>query len=114
MLNQKRDFNPIFWIHLILVILIVASPFLFSLALIAVGAMVLWLQYLVFGGCILTFQQFGRGDSDMTFWYYLLTKLGLNVDKRKVKLVVRYALPFVIVGVAFIWQFELNNDPLLF
>ncbi len=81
---------------------------------IVIGAIVLWLQYLVFGSCILTIKQFGKDDSDMTFWHYLLTKLGLNAEKRKVKIIVRYILPFVIVGIALIWQIGLSHDPFLF
>jgi hypothetical protein len=114
MLNQQNDYRPVFWAHLTLLAIILISPLFFSWWLIAIAAIVLWIQNIVIGGCILTFQQFGKSDPDMTFWYHVLTRLKLKVNKRKVKITVRYILPFVIITLALLWQKGLSHDPLLF
>ena len=112
--NQKNDFGLVFWVHLILLILIIASPFLFSLAVIIITIALFWIQFFIFGGCVLTFKQFGKTDPEMTFWYYLFTLLKLDVNKKKVKIAVRYILPFIIVVMTILWQSILGHDYLLF
>ncbi len=70
-MKNKNDFGLIFWIHLILIILVYASPFLFNFYIMIVLVLLYYLQIIIFNGCILTEKQFGKREY-MTFYYHYL------------------------------------------
>jgi len=81
-MKQQKDFGLIFWVHLILIILLWASPFWLSWKLIILAIVLYYLQLLVFKDCILTKAQFGEKKRSTTFYWYYLTKLGFRLDRK--------------------------------
>ena len=98
--------------HLVFIVFALASPFLIPWYLVLLAIVLLHLQYAIHGACILTTMQFGRGDKDMTFWYYMLNKLGFSFSKIAVKHFVDTILPLIIIALAILWQITLNYEPI--
>lgn len=114
--NMKKDvkyFGPIFWLHLILIVFAYLSPFLFDWKVIILVIVLLFIQYYLFGGCLLNKVQFDD-TTDTVFLYPYLTMLGLKLDSYKFKIFIRYYLPFILLFIAIIWQVVLDRPPLLF
>ena len=110
---MKKDFGLIFWIHLILILLVYVSPFLFSWKLILIGVLYIYFQEIFLKGCFLTYAQFGK-DTDMTFYYRYLTLLGFKVNKKKLKFFMAWIMPWIILGIALIFQEVLGFKVLIF
>jgi hypothetical protein len=106
-------FGPIFWLHLVLIILAYSSPFLISWWFITAGILVLWILYSVANGDIITQAQFGK-DPEMTFYTPYLEKMGLKFNRRSFLIFIRYVMPFIVLAVALIWQVWLGNRPFWF
>jgi len=100
---MKKDFGFVFFIHLILIILVYVSPFLFDWKLILMGVLYIYIQEIFLKGCFLTHLQFGK-DKDMTFYYKYLTLLGFRINKKKLKFFMGRIMPLIILGVALVWQ----------
>lgn len=110
-MKNKNDFELIFWIHLILIILVYASPFLFNFYLMVFLVLLYYLQIIIFNGCILTEKQFGKREH-MTFYYYYLTKIGFKVNKRFLYLLMRWIMPLIILSLSLFLRL-LNYAPLI-
>jgi hypothetical protein len=108
---MKNPLIPL--IHFLLILIAILSPILFDWRLILVVIILLWLEYFILGSCFLTQKQFGKEDKDMTFWFYMLRKLKINTNKRKLKIFVRYILPIIIIFLAIISQELFKNKPLI-
>lgn len=106
-------FGPIFWLHLILIILAYLSPFLVSWWLISIGILVLWIQYFLVKGDLITQAQFGK-DPEMTFYTPYLEKMGFKFNRRSFLVFIRYIMPLIVLTVALIWQVWLGNRPFWF
>jgi len=103
----------IFWSHLILILIAYSSPFLFSWKLILLGVVVLLTQFVVLKKCILTTLQFGD-KKYITFYTLYLEKLGLKFNRKKLYILMRYIMPFIVLLVALIWQILLKHKPIFF
>ncbi len=108
--QQIKEFGTIFWLHLLLIILIYLSPFLFKWGLVLLFVGLYYFQLLVFGDCILTKIQF-KSQEKIVFYHYYLSKLGLNFSKRKINALVTYILPPIILLFTLFWQIILNKIP---
>ena len=108
-----KYFGFIFWMHLALVLVAYSSPFLFDWRIIIVGVVVLFVQYVLVGGCVLNKVQFGSAK-DVTFLYPYLKMVGVKLDPHKFKFFIRYVLPFALLLIAFLWQVVWGRSPLLF
>lgn len=102
--KSKNEFDFVFWFHLLVIVLIWLSPFLVSWKIILLGIVLYYLQLIVVGDCILTKKQFNTKVRETTFYYHYLTKLGFRLNARKVKFVADYVMPWIILGIALIWQ----------
>ncbi len=60
------------FLHLILIIIAQASPWLVPWWVIAPGTVVLSVQYLLIGGCVLTHDQFGKIPYNYFHYHYLV------------------------------------------
>ncbi len=110
--KKVKYFGIIFWIHLILILFAYLSPFLFNWKFMLFGIILLFIQYSLVGGCILNKIQFDK-TKDITFLYPYFRMLGINLDPYKLKIFIRYYLPFILFLVAIIWQILLNKMPLI-
>jgi len=110
-MKNKNDFGLIFWIHLILIVLVYTSPFLFNWRLMILFVFLYYLQIIIFNGCILTEKQFGKREY-MTFYHYYFTKLGLKINKRFLYYLMRWIMPLIILSVSLVLRL-LNYNPLI-
>ncbi|MFA5174326.1 MAG: hypothetical protein WC438_04055 [Candidatus Pacearchaeota archaeon] len=111
-MKKTNYFGLIFWIHLILIIIVYASIFLFNWKILILGVLVYYLQIIIFNGCILTKKQFGKNDY-MTFYYPYLTKAGFNVNKKIVYYLMRWIMPIIILSFGLIIQLVFKFKPLM-
>ncbi len=109
---MKKDFGLVFLLHFLLIVIAWTSPLWVDWELLLVGIFLLSLQYLILGGCYLTFLEAGK-DPDMTFYYYYLSKEYPNLNKKKVKAFVRYILPVLLFAIAYLIQEQLGWIPLI-
>src|SRR3989344_3460540 len=94
----------IFLLHLILILCIYLSPFILDWRIILVFVALYYIQLVVFGNCILTIWQFREEARDTTFYSHVFELLGFSPNKRTVRLVVDYVIPWAIVIIALLWQ----------
>jgi hypothetical protein len=100
---MKKDFGPIFWLHLVLILAAFSSPFWLDWRIILAAVILLHVQWQVLGGCYLTQLEVGK-ESEATFYSHYLAKVFTHVDTQKVKFVTQTVLPVVVLGVAIIIQ----------
>jgi len=112
-MRLQSDFGLIFYVHLVLILIAYSSPFLFRWQLILLGILFLYIQQIIFQGCLLTHAQFGK-DPHMTFYYKYLTILGIKVNKKKLKFLMAWIMPFLVFLVSLLLQKIIGIKPLLF
>ena len=100
---EPKYFGGIFFLHLLLIILVYFSPFLFNWKLLVLGVLLYYLQRIIFNGCILTKKQFGKMEY-MTFYYPYLVKLGFRVNKKFIYYLMRGVMPVIILSLGLIIQ----------
>jgi len=113
MAKKVELFGLAFCAHLILIILVYSSPFLFSWIWVGIGILILFIEYWIFKGCVLTHTQFGKDDS-MTFYTIYLEMLGFKFNRKRFKFFIRNIMPFIVLIIAIFWQIILKKSPLLF
>jgi len=101
---QRKEFGLIFWLHLIIILAIYSSPFWLSWKIVILFVLLYYFQLWFLGNCLLTKWEFDEVKRDTTFYSHYLSKLGLNFDKRKLKLFLDYFMPWAILAVALIYQ----------
>lgn len=100
-------------LHLLIVIFFWASWLLLDYKIVILGAVLFFLQILIFGDCVLTARQY-KGNKSHSFYAYLFRKLGFKVTDKTMNFVAIYIFPFVIVALALIWQLLLKNPPFIY
>ncbi|HBF19694.1 MAG TPA: hypothetical protein DDW81_06315 [Cryomorphaceae bacterium] len=106
--------NLVFWFHVLVTALAWVGPFLFSWYLMVPAYLLVVLQFIIFGRCLLNAQHDLKDDKDTTFYSYLFEKAGVTVNKRVLKLWVRRYIYLILSAVTLIWQVVLGSEPLLF
>jgi hypothetical protein len=109
---KKKEFGILFWVHLLTLFPIYLSPLLFSWKFIVLGAILLQIQYLIIGGCYITFLEMGK-DKNNFFMYYYLKKIFPDLPYKGTLIVIRYIVPMVIITFAIILQISLGFKPLV-
>jgi hypothetical protein len=110
----KSEHNIIFWFHVLITALAWLGPFLFSWWLMATAYGIVTLQFIIFKRCLLNSKHALDDQEDVTFYTYLFERLGLSVNRKRLKLWVRNLI-YPILGVfSYVWQEVLEFDPLLF
>lgn len=110
-MKESKDYGIIFWLHLVINIIFLASFILFSWWIILVGVILLELQFIILKGCILSKAEFGKDEACVPYYF---KKWGFIKDKDKTKIFIRYILPFIILGLAILSQLMFNHQPLVF
>lgn len=88
--------------HIIIILLAYSSPFWLDWRLVALGVVINYIQILIAGGCVLSLAQFE--DKGQTFHEWYLKKFGIKVNRRAVNFTLRYIVPFVLLGLAVLFQ----------
>lgn len=108
------DHNFVFWFHVVITALAWIGPFLFSWYLMVPAYLIVLLQFLIFGRCLLNGQHKLDDGNDTTFYSYLFEKMGISVNKTTLKLWVRRYFYVILSAFTLIWQVVLGFNPLLF
>lgn len=92
-------------VHAIVMFFAYISPFWLEWRLILVFVILYYLQLKIFGGCILTYAQYGRWDETFSgrgiIWF--LSKFGLSLGAKKIKFFLQI-LPIIILLAALLYQ----------
>ena len=110
----ESEHNLVFWFHVLITSLAWIGPFLFSWYLMVPAYMIVLLQFLVFGRCLLNGQHKLDDSSDTTYYSYLFEKLGMNVNRSNLKLWVRRYFYIILSVLCILWQVVAGFEPLLF
>ena len=98
-------------LHILIMAFAYTSPFWLDWRLIIFGLAVYYIQILIFGGCILTYAQFGKWDETFTgrgiLW--LGSKVGLHFKKESLKRFLNI-LPLIYLAIAIIYQVVLDQS----
>lgn len=88
--------------HLVLIVAAYSSPWWVDWRIITVGAILLWAQFLLFGGCLLNKHQYG--DIKQTVYERYLVRMGFRPNRQIVLVLVRFVLPLSVVVIAYLVQ----------
>ncbi|MBT4516602.1 MAG: hypothetical protein HOC78_01790 [Candidatus Komeilibacteria bacterium] len=114
----KTDYGLIFWIHLLVILAYLITPFVLGWQWIFLIVALFYLQNLLFKNCVLTKAQLDeRGDvdeSERSFYSYYFKKIGLKVNSKWVKKYFAYSLMWTVFAVSLIWQLAFNYTPYWF
>lgn len=89
-------------VHIILILLAYSSPFWVDWKIILAVVLVLYLQYAVLKGCILAKPQYGNTSDGL--YENILTSLGITFDRTRLKFVVEWVLPAIVLLISLVWQ----------
>ena len=113
-LKTGLKFDLLFWLHLTIVLLAYISPFVLDWKSITVFLGLHFLQILIFGNCVLTIKQFKVKETKESFTYEVVTQMmGFNFDKQRFHFILINIVPFVVLGVAIMWQEVLKQSVLI-
>jgi len=112
--SKGSEHNLAFWFHVFITALAWVGPFLFSWYLMVPAYLIVLVQFIIFKRCLLNGKHELDESGDATFYSYLFEKLGLEVNKKTLKLWVRRYFYVILSAITLIWQLLLGFDPLLF
>ena len=99
----KKSYTPtIIVLHIVVILLAYSSPFWLDWKLVLVGVIVNYIQIAFLGGCVLSQAQFE--DKKQTFHEWYLRKLGLKPNRKTLNFVLRYIMPFLLLGLSLVFQ----------
>ena len=93
-------------VHVVIILLAYSAPFWLDWKLVLIGVALNYLQIFIFKGCVLSLAQFE--DKKQTFHEWYLRKFGFTPSRAVLNFILRYIIPFVILGTAVIYQLALN------
>lgn len=112
--SATSEHNFVFWFHVLITLLAWVGPFLFSWYLMVPAYLIVLLQFVIFGRCLLNGQHKLDDGNDTTFYSYLFDKLGITVNKATLKIWVRRYFYVILSAITLLWQLVLGFKPLLF
>lgn len=110
--RKNNDFGFIFWFHLLFIVFTYLAPILFSWWLVFIGVILLQLQYLIFGGCILTQAELGKHQYN-SFYFHYLSKIFPKLKPKPVYIFSTYILSALGVLTSLILQLIFHIKPIL-
>lgn len=111
---QGSKLNFAFWFHLFITILAWVGTFLFSWYWMVAAHLIVQLQFLVLGRCLMNAQHGLDDQEDYIFYTFLFEEMGFRPNRKKLKKRVRTWLHPSLALAAIIWQVVLGFEPLLF
>ena len=111
---SSSSHNFTFWFHLLITLLAWVGPFLFSWYLMVTAYLLVVLQFIIFGRCLLNARHDLADDNDATFYSYLFEKIGYYPHRQTLKHWVRRYVYLILAGITLLWQLVLGFEPLLF
>lgn len=113
--NVKLRYNGIFWIHLAVTLGAWLGPFLIDWRLISAAYILVVLQFLIFGKCLMNqHHDLDESKGDDTFYSTLLESIGIHIPKSPLKKFVRRYLYLLLAVFSYLWQVIWQNPPIWF
>lgn len=101
-----------FWVHLLIILFLWASPFLFPWWITIILMALLGIQFLFTKNtCLITMAEFGTTHPKISFYADLLTRIGIKVNQKKLDFTSTYIFPIIKITIAIIWQLVLKINP---
>ena len=101
-----------FWLHLLIVLFLWASPFLFPWWMTIIFMVLLAIQFLFTNNtCIITMAEFGTTHPKMSFYADLFSRIGFKVNQNKMDFTSTYIFPIYKIIIAIVWQLILKINP---
>lgn len=102
-------------IHLIVILAAYSSPWWLDWKLVLAGAVLYYLQMLIFGGCLLSFAQFARKDEPFTGYYLsrFFEWFGLKLSPLKISRFLNTFLPITLLIIAWIIQIRFGYNSVI-
>lgn len=110
----KTDHGFNFWFHLFITVLAWIGPFLFTWYLMITAYMIVLVQFMIFGRCLLNKSHGLEDDGESTFYSYLLEQVGFKPERKVLRVWVRNYIYIILTAVTVLWQLVLGFEPLLF
>lgn len=101
---MSKKFGFLFWLHLIIILGYLASPFFLSWKIILGFIILYYIQLAIFGNCILTLQQFKSKKRKKTRYGFTLEELGIKINGKSLSRFTDYILPWIVLGLAIFLQ----------
>jgi len=93
------------FVQFLLIVLVWSSPFWLSWKFIVLGIFVYYLQLIIFKEDFFTKRNFGtKARGEMTFYSFILEKIGINIDRKRMQLISDYLFPWIILAIAYYLQ----------
>jgi hypothetical protein len=113
--SQSVIFNGMFWVHLLVMVLAWAGPFLFSWWLMILAYLAVQFQYAYFKKCLMNETHDLQEKEDYyTFYAWIFEQLGFRPNRKRLKFYVRNVYNYCLGAFTILWQVILGNEPLLF
>lgn len=112
--KYNSDLNLAFWFHLFITALAWVGPFLFSWYLMVSAYLIVMLQFLFFGRCLLNKSHGLEDTNNATFYSVLFDMVGYQHNPQKLKVWVRRYIYPILAVFTIVLQLVLNWEPLLF
>ena len=107
---KVTNFKISLFIQFLLIILVWSSPFWLDWKLIFIGIFIYYFQLIILKEDFFTKRNFNTKErGEMTFYSFILEKIGINIDRKRMQLVSDYIFPWVIFAVAYYWQIFLEK-----
>ena len=92
-------------VQFLLIVLIWSCPFWLSWKFIVSGIFFYYLQLIILKEDFFTKRNFGtKVRGEMTFYSFVLEKIGINIDRKRMQLISDYLFPWIILAIAYYWQ----------
>jgi len=97
-------------IQLILILLVWSSPFWIDWKIILGGIFIYYLQLVILKEDFFTKRNFNTKErGEMTFYSFILEKIGISINRKRLQLIADYIFPWIIFAIAYCWQIFLGN-----
>jgi hypothetical protein len=112
--DASSQHNFVFWVHLLLIALAWTGPFLFRWQLLLPPYLFVILQFWFFKKCFMNdAHQLSEGD-DTTLYSYAFEKMGWQVNRKRLKFLVRNVFYPFLAAFTLLWQLGLGFKPLIY
>ncbi|HVY01754.1 MAG TPA: hypothetical protein VHA12_03245 [Candidatus Nanoarchaeia archaeon] len=108
----KAEISLLFLFHLFIHIAAYILPFIISWKIILAITLILYLQLIFVGKCVLTIAQHGK-EHNISYLYPYYVKLGLKPNNEYMLFYGNYIEPAVFFILAAVWQIFLGFSPLI-
>ena len=100
---QTLRYYFFFFLHVAILTAWYSSPFYLDWRLVILTVVAYHIQIHFWGGCVLTYGQFGKGNEG--FYYHYLKKLGFEPNRKVLNFILDFIIPTTIILIALYRQF---------